>query len=142
MFHHDPRHSGVGEGKGAKGAKMWEAMIEGINSSPAISQDGTMVYIGFLNRNSGGVYALVAKTGKKVWTFTTGDAVFSSPAISPDGKTVYIGSDDKNVYARNAATGEKVWTFTTDPKATVRSSAIDRNGVIYIGTSESVFATA
>jgi outer membrane protein assembly factor BamB len=53
-----------------------------------------VVYVGSFDGN---VYTLNARTGAKLWQFTTGAEVTSSPAVS-DG-VVYIGSLDNNVYA-------------------------------------------
>jgi outer membrane protein assembly factor BamB len=63
-----------------------------INSSPAIVNG--VVYIGSSDDN---VYALDARTGAKLWNYTTGRAVRSSPAVA--NGVVYIGSWDNNVYA-------------------------------------------
>ena len=43
------------------------------------------------------VYALNAKTGAKLWSFTTGSSVTSSPAVA--NGVVYVGSYDGKVYA-------------------------------------------
>jgi outer membrane protein assembly factor BamB len=43
------------------------------------------------------VYALNARTGAKLWSYTTGGAVDSPPAVA--NGMVYVGSDDGKVYA-------------------------------------------
>ena len=43
------------------------------------------------------VYALNARTGAKLWSYTTGGEVWSSPAVA--NGVVYIGSYDGKVYA-------------------------------------------
>jgi glucose dehydrogenase len=53
-----------------------------------------VVYVGSLDGN---VYALNARTGARLWSFTTGSRVISSPAVA--NGVVYVGSDDNNVYA-------------------------------------------
>jgi outer membrane protein assembly factor BamB len=53
-----------------------------------------VVYVGSDDYN---VYALNAKTGAKLWSYTTGSVVESSPAVA--NGVVYVGSDDGNVYA-------------------------------------------
>jgi outer membrane protein assembly factor BamB len=45
------------------------------------------------------VYALNARTGTKIWNFTTGSYVWSSPTVT--NGIVYIGSLDQKVYALN-----------------------------------------
>ena len=59
----------------------------------------------------GNLYALNASTGAKLWSYTTGGAVWSSPAVA--NGVVYVGSCDNNVYALNASTGAKLWSYTT-----------------------------
>ena len=53
-----------------------------------------VVYVG---SNANNVDALNAKTGKKLWSYTTSNAVNSSPAVA--NGVVYVGSQDGNVYA-------------------------------------------
>jgi eukaryotic-like serine/threonine-protein kinase len=43
------------------------------------------------------VYALDAKTGAKLWSYTPGGEVYTSPSVA--NGVVYLGSDDGNVYA-------------------------------------------
>ncbi len=67
-----------------------------------------MVYVGSYDKN---VYAQNAKTGAKLWSYTTGGVVYSSPAVA--NGVVYVGSYDKNVYALDAKSGTKLWSYTT-----------------------------
>jgi outer membrane protein assembly factor BamB len=53
-----------------------------------------VVYVGSYDKN---VYALNAKTGAKLWSYTTGGGVHTSPSVT--NGLVYVGSDDGNVYA-------------------------------------------
>jgi len=53
-----------------------------------------VVYVGSLNHK---VYALNARTGTKLWSFTTGGELDSSPAVA--NGLVYVGSRDGKVYA-------------------------------------------
>jgi eukaryotic-like serine/threonine-protein kinase len=53
-----------------------------------------VVYVGSEGHN---VYALNAKTGAMLWSYSTGNYVDSSPAVV--NGVVYFGSDDYNVYA-------------------------------------------
>ena len=66
-----------------------------MDSSPAVSSDGMVVYVGSNNNNA---YAINAVNGSKIWNFSTGGAVYTSPALSNDGMVVYVGSDDFNIY--------------------------------------------
>jgi outer membrane protein assembly factor BamB len=74
-------------------------------SSPAVSADGSTVYVG---SGDDKVYALNALTGYVRWSYTTGGSVHSSPAVSADRSTVYVGSLDYKVYALMAATPTQV----------------------------------
>jgi len=63
-----------------------------IFSSPAVTNG--VVYIG---SDDGSMYALNAKTGTKLWSYTTSGSIDSLPAVA--NGVVYFGSYDHNVYA-------------------------------------------
>jgi eukaryotic-like serine/threonine-protein kinase len=65
----------------------------GIGSSPAVANG--VVYVGSGTHNS--LIVLNAKTGHKLWRYTTGKTVDSSPAVA--NGMVYVGSQDDKVYA-------------------------------------------
>ena len=78
-------------------------------------------------------YALNARTGAKLWSYSTGyGAADSSPAVA--NGVVYFGSDylDDSVYALNARTGAKLWSYTTG--AGVWPSPAVANGKVYVGS--------
>ena len=80
-------------------------------SSPALSPDGSTVYVGSDDHS---LYAVHAANGTEAWKFTTGDVLDNSiPALSPDGSMVHVGSSDTNFYAVHAANGTEAWIFTT-----------------------------
>ena len=62
-------------------------------SSPAVANG--VVYV---DSNDGNVYALNAKTGAKLWSYTTGGPVSYSSPVVVNG-VVYVGSEDGKVYA-------------------------------------------
>merc|ERR1712195_34198 len=107
-----------------------------VDSSPALSSDGKVVYIGSYDNN---LYAVNALTGSKIWSFSTRGAVESSPTLSSDGKVVYVGSTDTSLYAVNALTGSKIWSFSTGDATwggPVTSSVLSSDDkVVYIGCS-------
>jgi outer membrane protein assembly factor BamB/beta-lactamase regulating signal transducer with metallopeptidase domain len=73
-------------------------------------------------------------TGKKRWSFQTGDNVESTPVIGADG-TLYVGSGDDCVYAIDGVHGAKKWAFHTG--ATVMSSpAVGSDGTVYVGSED------
>ena len=127
-FHNNARHTGdhipVARGSSSNGTLNWNYVTEGILASSA-TRNG-IVYIGGLDHN---VYALDARTGAKVWSYTTGDMVGSAPAVA--NGVVYVGSWDHNVYALDARTGAKVWSYTTGN--IVFSSPTVANGEVCVG---------
>jgi len=97
MFRQNIHHTGVtSEVVVPPLIKIWNYTTGGsVNSSPAVS--GGVVYVG---SDAGDLYALDAKTGAKVWSYSTGNMYngwISSPAVV-DG-IVCIGCVDLNVYA-------------------------------------------
>jgi outer membrane protein assembly factor BamB len=104
---------------------QWKYNSHYATSSPAVVNG--VVYIGSFDGN---VYALNAGTGAKLWSYTTGSAVYSAPAVV--NGVVYFGSSDGNVYALNAGTGAKLWSYATG--SGVYSSPVVVNGVVYIGS--------
>ena len=82
------------------GTQKWSFTTGGeVASSPAISSDGSTVFVGSKDWK---LYAIDAATGAEKWAFTTGNWVKSSPAISSDGSTVFVGSFDNKLYAIDA----------------------------------------
>ena len=73
-------------------------------SSPAIA--GDRIIVGGRDKI---VHALERKTGKSLWTFTTGARVDSSPAVS--GGRAYIGSNDGKLYVLDVASGKVLFQF-------------------------------
>ena len=113
-------------------SQIWSFPTGGaVYSSPAVSSDGKVVYVGSGDNN---LYAVDAVNGSKIWSFLTGNLVQSSPAVSSDGKVVYVGSDDTNLYAVDAVNGSKIWSFQTG--GDVESSpAVSSDGkVVYVGS--------
>ena len=83
------------------GARVWKttttapAIVE-VTASPAVSgaSGDEVVFVGDMN---GVVYALRARDGTVLWSFTTGSFVYSSPTVS--GNQMFVGSDDGMLYA-------------------------------------------
>ena len=76
-------------------------------SSPTAA--GSRVLVG---AGDGGLYALDASTGAKLWRLSTGGRVRSSPAVA-DG-VVYVGSMDGKLYAADLETGKPRYVFETE----------------------------
>jgi outer membrane protein assembly factor BamB len=122
------------------GKQVWSTPTLGfVISSPALSGDGSTLYIGSFD---GQLHALDAKTGVPKWSFQTGDHVYSSPALEEDPsgavKALYIGSADGMVYKVDP-NGNEVWRYDTGDA--VRSSPVlglapdGRSRIVYVGSS-------
>ena len=122
----------------ASGILQWKfATRDVVHASPAVV--GGTVYIGSWD---GSFYAIDADTGAQRWTFKAGDdpvnhnqVGFQSSAAVVDG-TVYVGCRDAHVYALDAASGRKKWDYPTS-KSWVSATPAVRDGVVYVGTSDS-----
>ncbi len=103
------------------------------SSSPALSPDGTTVYLGVSTATAGRVVA-VGANGAVRWSIVRPDWVDSSPAVAPDG-TVYVGCHDGRFYALNPANGAIRWEFDTRTFV-VSSPAIGADGTLYFGAGD------
>ncbi|MDD2714536.1 MAG: PQQ-like beta-propeller repeat protein [Candidatus Wallbacteria bacterium] len=58
------------------------------------------------------LYCLDARTGAKVWRFSTGLPINSSPLLidSQNGTRVFVVSTDRVAYCLDAGTGSKIWS--------------------------------
>lgn len=103
-------------------------------SSPTYAEG--VVYFGSVD---GFIYAVQAKSGRKLWKYKTSGRVRSSPAIA-DG-VVYVGSMDGNVYALEAQSGRLKWKFKTAGNAffstgEVQSSVAVADGLVFFGSRD------
>ncbi|HEY7640233.1 MAG TPA: PQQ-binding-like beta-propeller repeat protein [Steroidobacteraceae bacterium] len=120
------------------GQLQWKFATKNVvHASPAVV--GNVVYIGSWDGN---FYAIDADTGQQRWVFNGGqdDSIhnqvgFQSSAAVVDG-TVYVGCRDAHVYALDAATGRKRWDYPTS-KSWVNGTPAVRDGLVYVGTSDS-----
>ena len=107
-------------------------VVGGIISSPTVANG--VVYVGSLDNS---LYALDARSGTKLWSFATRDAIrslryviHSSPAVA--NGVVYVGSLDNSLYALDARSGTKLWSFPTGD--VIISSPTVADGVVYISS--------
>ncbi|HVY73048.1 MAG TPA: PQQ-binding-like beta-propeller repeat protein [Candidatus Paceibacterota bacterium] len=81
-----------------------------IFSTPVLSR-GLVIFGAY----DGNLYALDAKTGKRVWTFFDADWIGSSPCVAEDLGLVFVGLEfglfrkQGGIAAVDIKTGEKVW---------------------------------
>ena len=130
-YHHDNKNTGQSQyPSSSDGTLKWSYLTgEDIDSSPAISLDGT-IYVGSYDNY---LYAL-NPDGTLKWRYLTGGAVTSSPAISLDG-TIYVGSWDFYLYVFGStpAIFEVVSTVPTQD-----ADNVDPNTEIQITFSDSL----
>ena len=65
----------------------------------------------YLTHKDGGVTALTAATGNKIWNYQAGCTLDSPPIVSKG--VLYVGSMDCGVFALNANSGTKIWEVRT-----------------------------
>jgi orotate phosphoribosyltransferase len=108
------------------GKKKWVSYeADWVGSSPAIAEDLGMIFIGTefgLFRKRGGILALNAKTGEKLWSYSMPCYTHSSPLYNARTKEVLIGSNDGAAYLFDAQTGTLIWQ---SPTAVLEQSARD-----------------
>jgi outer membrane protein assembly factor BamB len=116
-----------------RGKVRWTRHIGASETSPAVV--GNRLYVGDW---LGHVYALDKRTGRIVWTASTGGAVKGGIAVS--GKQVYAGSYDGHLYAFNARTGHLLWRGSGDPRlfghGQFYSTPAAAYGRVYIGSTD------
>ncbi len=112
-----------------------------ILSSPAISPDGTTLYVGVSMTTTAQTGLLVAidlanqrpKSGWPTNGYATPREVVSSPAVGPDG-TVYFGCYDGNLYALNGANAALKWKRRLGDFVNSSPSLNADGTIIYIGS--------
>ena len=93
------------------GSMKWlfeaERELAGIWTTPALSADGSTLYFG---ANKGGVYAVNAATGSRVWQFGVYGSIYASSVLDSRG-VLYTGTTIEHVYAIDSARGEQIWDY-------------------------------
>jgi len=98
-----------------------------VDSSPALSHDGTEVYVGSWDNK---LYAISTTDGSEVWSYETNSYVTSSPAVGINGR-IYFGSMDSIFYALEK-NGTKAWEYFAG-QPIFSSPSIGQEGTIYFG---------
>jgi outer membrane protein assembly factor BamB len=119
----------------ASGAESWQFRAnDTIAGTPTIADDRI-----FFGSFDGHVYSLDATSGEELWRYDTGAPVVSS-ALLYDGR-VLIGSRSYDLLALDARTGELDWKYYYW-FSWVESSAVERGGIAYIGSSDGQMVVA
>ena len=98
-----------------------------VDSSPALSKDGSTVYVGSWDNY---LYAVNTDEGTLNWSFETNSYITSSPAVDLNGR-VYFGSMDSIFYALES-NGSLAWEYFVG-QPVFSSPAIGENGTLYFG---------
>lgn len=129
----DPHDGAVVAIAAGTGRVRWVAHVGASETSPLLS--GGRVLVGGWDGN---VYALDARSGRRIWTFRTGGAVKGGLAAA--GPRVYAGSYDSHVYALDAATGRLVWRASGQPtffhRGTFYATPAVAYGRVYVGSTD------
>ncbi len=82
-------------------------------STPAVAEE--TVYVGTAR---GEVYALQAKTGKKLWNTKLSSTIYSEPVV--DGASVYVADRKGTLYSLERTTGKIEWQVDTMAEISAR----------------------
>jgi len=98
-----------------------------VDSSPALSKDGSTVYAGSWDNH---LYAVNTDDGSLNWSFESNSYITSSPAVDLNGR-VYFGSMDSIFYALES-NGSLAWEYFVG-QPVFSSPAIGEHGTLYFG---------
>ena len=108
-MHHSPCPQGASNPNGfvtamnaRTGREKWRFWAKPIESTPLYHRG--VLYFGSWDRN---VYAVSARTGKKIWSFQT-DGKVNTSAVYSKGR-IFIATDGGSVYALGVRNGRQAW---------------------------------
>lgn len=126
------------------GTEKWRSTLGGWVefSSPALSLDGSAIYVGMYRDVGGGRLVAVAPNQSIKWRADFSEPIEASPTVGPDG-TVYIGCLDGSMYAFypdlpfNASFRDRLkWSYDTFGPIS-GSAALSADGTtIYFGSED------
>lgn len=132
------------------GAKRWSFQSEnGFLSSTVLVLDG-VAYVGD-GTSQANVYAIDIQTGRQIWKTPLPGSIGATPVVS--GGVLIVGSSNGYLYALDRADGHIEWQVdfhrgTGRPRSAddtvtdyVNGIASDLHGVVYLATSDGVYAT-
>lgn len=107
------------------GAQLWQDRTGAEILAQALAV-GDRVFIA----NGDGKVIAYTRSGRRIWTFTAGDAVYSSPVFA-DGRVIF-GCNDGRLYGVFADSGELAWTCD-DATYSVESKPFVSGNKVYYG---------
>jgi outer membrane protein assembly factor BamB len=115
------------------GKEKWRFKAQPIESSPLLQRG--ILYVGSWDHN---VYAISAKSGRKIWSFGTDGKVNTSAAYSKG--RIFIATDAGTVYALGARSGKLAWKAQSQARLGSReffyASPAVAYGRVYIGNTD------
>lgn len=114
------------------GELQWKSTLFGeqAHSSPALSEDGKLVFVG---SNNGYLNALDTASGKIVWRYSTSLAIKGTPLVAEN--SVFFCSWDKNLYRLKENSGELIWNTPLEGACQSSPTWSKAENAIYISTS-------
>ncbi|MBA3298991.1 MAG: PQQ-binding-like beta-propeller repeat protein [Thermoleophilaceae bacterium] len=117
------------------GRQRWRFKGQPFESTPLLVKG--VLYAGSWDHN---VYAVSARTGRKVWSFQTDGRVNTSAAYSKG--SIFIATDGGSVYALNARTGKLRWRAQSQSRFGSReffyATPVAAYGRIFIGNTDGI----
>ena len=110
------------------GRERWRFRGQPFESSPLLVKG--IVYVGSWD---GRVYAIRARTGRKVWSYDTGSRVNTSAAYSKG--RLFIANNGGSVYSLNARTGKLAWKGSQATEFFYAAPAV-AYGRVFIGSTD------
>ena len=146
-YRHDAARSGAGSSAvGAKLGQAWQAELGGRLSAPVVAAG--KLFVAAVDAHT--VYALDARSGEAMWSFTAGGRVDSPPTYYRG--LVLFGSADGYIYALDGQSGALAWRFRgapVDRRMTaweqlesawpVHGSVLVHEGVLYATAGRNMF---
>lgn len=130
--------------EGSIGTERWRVRLFGWveYSSPALSLDGSAIYIGMYRDGGGGRLEAITPNQSTKWRVDFSEGIEASPSVGPDG-TVYIGCLNGIMYAfypnlpANALFRDRLkWSYTTGGPIG-GSAALSADGsTLYVGSED------
>jgi outer membrane protein assembly factor BamB len=108
----------------APSRRIWSFAGDGALLTKPVVADGVVV-VGSSDRN---VYGLDAKTGKTLWTATTGYGFTADPVVT--NGVVVIGDQGGNIDGFDLKTGKQVWNVGAN--GAIDDAAVVGSGVAYV----------
>jgi outer membrane protein assembly factor BamB len=87
----------------------WKSSADSDTSEPLYAPPVAANGVVYVSSYDSFLYAIDAATGKKNWSFGTGNNIASAPVATKD--KIYVASMSKRIFALETATGKKIWQF-------------------------------